>query len=91
MFDAAVEAGAKVILGARVKSVDDATITVHLESGNVDKFDLIIGADGKLLFFFNSGLEVLKGRKGNKWKLGLNYENYELLFFSHTFNVFFLF
>ncbi|KAG2225383.1 hypothetical protein INT45_010019 [Circinella minor] len=46
LFDAAIEAGANVILGARVNGVDDSTITVHLENGKVEKFDLIIGADG---------------------------------------------
>ncbi|KAI9497287.1 hypothetical protein BDB00DRAFT_926145 [Zychaea mexicana] len=46
LYDAAVETGATVILDARVLSVNEADTTVSLESGKIDKFDLIIGADG---------------------------------------------
>jgi salicylate hydroxylase len=46
LYDAAVAAGAEVILNARVVSVDDNTVSVKLQEDIVYTADLIIGADG---------------------------------------------
>jgi salicylate hydroxylase len=48
LYDAAVADGAQVILGARVVSIDDDTVSVKIQDNTTYTADLIIGADGKV-------------------------------------------
>lgn len=47
LFDLAVEMGVEVRLSSRVRSTDEKTPSVTLESGETVSGDVIIGADGK--------------------------------------------
>ena len=53
LYDAAVAAGAEVILNARVISVDDDAVSVKLQDENVYTADLIIGADGNIFKIYS--------------------------------------
>ena len=47
LYEAAVERGVTIRLGCPVVSVDEATASVTLKSGEVIRADLIVGADGR--------------------------------------------
>ena len=49
LYNAAIQAGAKITFGARVASIDESGPSVQLEDGSVITCDIILGADGASL------------------------------------------